>query len=697
MVKNYKKLRYGGLSIALTALLIAIVVLLNVVISSLASKHLWFIDMTSNDIYTLSEKCVTELDNAVYGYTNESGEYVKGLNDIRKENGEDPVNVTIYFCDDPDNLMADSSQRYVYETALALAEKCEYINVDYLDWEYNPSTVRKYERSGNYINSYSVIVDADNYYTEGSSWTVMNLSRFYVPNEDSSAYVGYKGERAFASAILTVANVTSPIVYFTQNHSETFFDESLAELLADVGYKIEVADISDPEFEFSENGALCVVYNPQKDFTADELEKLDKFVNDNNSLMVFMGSNSPSRPTFEDYLETWGIVYQRHMDSDGKLHNYTIKDSTHSLSSDGLTIKGNYVTSGGLGEDVYSKVLNNGYAPSVVFDNAMSIMYSGMFMETMGNTDSDNDASNDYRYGSAYIDGEHTNIYDIFTANSSAVAISRGEVVSSGGSTGGAKAEETVIMYTDLDGVNYFLEKDGTKYVIVDNKGNELGQNQHGYYITHVGNLLRIDEEKGLIVSADGKGGTSTVICKSIRDVDKTIYILSDDGQSVCDSDGNVLDKNSSGYFVTRAGSQLKITDVNGEKSIEVANSTVGSSSEKNPYKLMTMSVRHHEQSDEYGFTANNSYVLACSSIEFASAEYLNNSVFGNEEVILAIAEMMNLEVVSVNIGYKLFRTYNISDLEVGEADAWTLWLVIIPPVIAFAAGTVVLLRRKHS
>ena len=57
MVKNYKKLRYGGLSIALTALLIAIVVLLNVVISSLAAKHLWFIDMTSNDIYTLSDEC----------------------------------------------------------------------------------------------------------------------------------------------------------------------------------------------------------------------------------------------------------------------------------------------------------------------------------------------------------------------------------------------------------------------------------------------------------------------------------------------------------------------------------------------------------------------------------------------------------------------------------------------------------------
>ena len=697
MVKNYKKLRYGGLSIALTALLIAIVVLLNVVISSLAAKHLWFIDMTSNDIYTLSDECVKELDNAVYGYTDGSGKYVKGLNDIRNDNGEKPVNVTIYFCDAPDNLMADSSQRYVYETALALAERCEYINVDYLDWEYNPSTVRKYERSGNYINSYSVIVDADNYYTDGSNWTVMNPSRFYVANSDNTAYVGYKGERAFASAILTVANITSPIVYFTKNHSEIFLDEALAELMADVGYKLEFVDISDPEFEFSENGSLCIVYNPQKDFSFEELEKLDAFVNKNNSLMVFMGSDSPSLPTFEDYLETWGIVYQRHMDDNGKLHNYTIKDSAHSLSTDGFAIKGNYFTAGGMGQEIYSKVLNNGYAPNVVFDNAMSIMYSSMYLETMGNAESDNDASNDFLYGTANLDGQITNIFDIFTAQSSAVAVARGEVVSSGGSSGGAKAEETLTVYTDTDGVNYYLKSNGSSYTVIDKDGNELNQSQHGYYVTFAGNLLKVDASKGIIVSADGKGGASRVVCKSVRDVDNMIYILSDDGLSICDMDGNVLSKNSSGSFVTKAGSQLKISDMNGEKGIEVANSTIGSSTEKNPYKLMTISSRSHEKNDDYGYTSNRSYVLACGSIEFASAEYLNNGVFGNEEVILAITEMMNLEVVSVNVGYKLFRSYDISDLEVSEADTWTLWLCVLPPVIAFAAGAVVLLRRKHS
>ena len=40
MIKNYKKLRYGGLAVALTALLIAAVVLVNIIFSSLAAKHI---------------------------------------------------------------------------------------------------------------------------------------------------------------------------------------------------------------------------------------------------------------------------------------------------------------------------------------------------------------------------------------------------------------------------------------------------------------------------------------------------------------------------------------------------------------------------------------------------------------------------------------------------------------------------------
>ena len=695
-MKNYKKLRYGGLAVALTALLIVAVVLINVVFSSLAAKHLWFIDMTSNDIYTLSDECVTELDRAVYGYEDASGKHVDGLNDIREDAGEKPVNVNIYFCDDPDNLMANTSQRYVYETALALANRCEYINVSHLDWEYNPSTVEKYTKSGNYISSYSVIIDADNYYTEGSNWSVMGLSRFYVANSEGTEYVGYKGERAFASTILTVANVASPIVYFPTNHGETFFDQAFAYLLADAGYKVEVVDMSDPDFKFSENGAMAIIYNPQKDFEADELAKLDAFVNANNSLMVFMGSSSPSLPTFEDYLESWGIVYQRHMDDSGKLHNYAIKDSTHSLSADGFTIKGSYFKTGGSGADIYNKVVSNGYTPSVIFENAMSITYSELFRETIANNE-DSDSSNDFKYATAYIDGETTAIYDIFTAQSTAVAVARGEVVSSGGSGVSATLGGAVQIYTDLDGLNYYLKEDSGRYSIVNAVGEALVIDHNGYYYTSVGNILRIDEAKGIIVSADGKGSSSVPVYKELIDSDGKGYIVTEDQRAICDMDGNILPRNDRDYFVTASGTQLRLKDYNGEKGIEIANSTIGSAAEKNPYKLMNMSVRHHETADQYGYTANNSYVLACSSLEFASADYINNGVFGNEDVIRAAIEIMDLDVVSVNIGYKMFRSYAISDLEVGEADAWTMWLVILPPVIAFTAGAVVLIRRKHS
>ena len=59
-----KKLKYGGLSAALTAGIIAIVVLVNVIFSALARKFLWTVDLTPDLRYTLSD---TAIDLLRYG------------------------------------------------------------------------------------------------------------------------------------------------------------------------------------------------------------------------------------------------------------------------------------------------------------------------------------------------------------------------------------------------------------------------------------------------------------------------------------------------------------------------------------------------------------------------------------------------------------------------------------------------------
>ena len=61
-----KKLRYGGLSIGLTAVIVAAVVLMNVLFYALASNNRWYIDMTSEALFTLSDECRSLIYNSIY-------------------------------------------------------------------------------------------------------------------------------------------------------------------------------------------------------------------------------------------------------------------------------------------------------------------------------------------------------------------------------------------------------------------------------------------------------------------------------------------------------------------------------------------------------------------------------------------------------------------------------------------------------
>ncbi len=486
-MKNYKKLRYGGIAVALTALIVAAIVLFNVVISALATKYMWYLDMTPNSIYSLTDECLTVVRDGIADINEkrESENQKNGLS-AGDEGYQAPAKVNIYFCAEPDNLMGNTAMRYIYETARELADKCDFINIGHLNWRYNPSSVAKYKTSGTTINSYSVIVDADSYGTPGTNWIAYSQTKFFA-NDSSGNTVGYNGERVLASAILSVSNADTPIAYVTSNHSEAFYDTALLDMLTYSGYKVETADLSDKDFEFSDQGRLLVIFNPRNDFSSgndagvDEIAKIDEFLDKSNSMMVFMDPTSPILPNLEEYLETWGIVFQRHSDADGNKYSYTIRDTSNSLSSDGYTVKGSYVKTGGLGNQIYSSMIKNGYSPSVIFENSMSISYSSTFAETR--FESEEDSSKDYTYGYSTLNHEERYIYDVFTAPKSAVAIAAGLEVNAADSV-----NKTI---KDSDGKVYTLSEDGNS--IIDEGGNALLRTD-GYFITAAGSKLTIVE-----------------------------------------------------------------------------------------------------------------------------------------------------------------------------------------------------------
>ena len=55
-ILHTKKFRHGSVSLALTVIIIAAVILVNAIFTALSNKFLWYVDMTSQQMYTLTDE-----------------------------------------------------------------------------------------------------------------------------------------------------------------------------------------------------------------------------------------------------------------------------------------------------------------------------------------------------------------------------------------------------------------------------------------------------------------------------------------------------------------------------------------------------------------------------------------------------------------------------------------------------------------
>lgn len=343
---------------------------------------------------------------------------------------ETDVKVKLIFCDLPDNLEKDSSQRMVYKTAKDLAEEFpEYIEVECIDIWNNSTAVQKYKTTSmSTISSSNIIVES------GTEFRVCSLRSFFVFNSttDTQAW-GYRGEKVFASNILAVAQAEAPIACVTVNHTETFSDYELLNTLQEAGYKVMTIDLAYQEIP--DDCRLIVVYNPKEDFMVkdgiseiSEIEKIDRYLDGLScSLMVFVNPETPKLTNLEEYLEEWGVVINRHTDQLGDTYNYVVKESSGmSLTSDGYTFSATY-TEKGVGASIHKTLRETTYPPKVIFKNSTSLSYSELYEEAYYVNEQDTeDTTDEYWYGTYSSNGVSRSIYDVFTTGNGAVAMANG-------------------------------------------------------------------------------------------------------------------------------------------------------------------------------------------------------------------------------------------------------------------------------
>lgn len=354
-----KKLKYGSMATVFTIAFVALVIVFNVIFTALADKYMWYVDMTKKQVFSLSEDAK------------------EVMSDITED-------VNIYFASEPDVLLTggySAYTRYVYTTALQLQEEFPNIHVECVDVAKNPAFFRDfYNTAATAIDPYSVIVESN------GEIRVFSIPAFFMCEDtsDLSTAWAYNGEKRLISGIMQVTQTETPKVIFTTQHGEEINNAvSLGSIFVENGYEVQTADLS--KDEIPSDCRVMVIYNPIYDFVGaeaedsarNEIEKIDKFLDNYGCLIVFCDPEYVGNLTnLNELLEEWGIAF---------MANTTVRDHGNSMSTDGYTIVTQYQPDT-MGGSIYIDLNALSTPPKTLIRKAAPIEILWEKKETLGGT-----------------------------------------------------------------------------------------------------------------------------------------------------------------------------------------------------------------------------------------------------------------------------------------------------------------------
>ncbi len=164
-----------------------------------------------------------------------------------------------------------------------------------------------------------------------------------------------------------------PVVHMTTQHGEAVDDNAsaLVSLFTDAGYTVKNIDLSKEEID--KDARIVVINNPIYDFAgieadssdANEIDKLDQFLDDYGCLMVFTSPEYAGNLTnLSELLSEWGIGFNE---------DTYLWDTANSISTDGKAIAAQYAEENTLGASLYLDLLELDQMPKTILRNAMPL------------------------------------------------------------------------------------------------------------------------------------------------------------------------------------------------------------------------------------------------------------------------------------------------------------------------------------
>lgn len=284
------KLKMGLTSAVITAAVIACVIIFNSIVALIGDKAPLTVDLTRDKVYEFSDQ---------------TKDLMKNLD-----------TEIIAYC-----LIPDGTEGEYVDYIKTYLEKYKTLNknfkVEYIDPYENPAFMQKYNDGENQANIGSVIV------TSGEEFKVITFEQIYTQNSVTNA-VQIDMEKKVTNAVMSVTGmlVTSNI-YFTEGHGE-YNGEYLSYLLKDEGYSCENLNIT--VNGIPEDADIIFSIIPTADFTAEERDALDSFMDNGGKYILLADPQMPAMEKLDSYLEEWGIKLN---------HDFVVETDSNSALSAG--------------------------------------------------------------------------------------------------------------------------------------------------------------------------------------------------------------------------------------------------------------------------------------------------------------------------------------------------------------------------
>ena len=306
--------KYFGTALLCAA--VAVLIVLNVILNALASRFGWYLYTEETYSHTIGDASHAVLDEVPEG-----------------------EEIRVIFCMPEEELLGDVIYALVLNTFRQLAERHDFITIEFANIYLNPGAVRPYrvrtlatgETVEYPITEQSVIIASAE---REDDFRVEALQSFFILNA-KQVITAYNGEEIAISCLAWVLEDSHPVAAFTTGHGENYAELSaFYTVLLAAGYDISVLTLDE---EIPEGVGLVVIANPRWDLDRGaagsgvdaELDRLADFLDDGGSLFVSLDPYAKA-----DLSGIRAFLLERGLSATQEV----IRDPGNSITPDGYTL-----------------------------------------------------------------------------------------------------------------------------------------------------------------------------------------------------------------------------------------------------------------------------------------------------------------------------------------------------------------------